>query len=132
MIDRVNPATMWDSTANGHSQISVVEPGRLAFLSGQIGVPSSGEPAPADLVEQAKLISASIHSALMELRASPSDIVLARLYVVDATAERMQAAWSVFLELFDGAMPSATVVGVSALADARLQLELEVVVRLPV
>jgi hypothetical protein len=29
-VTRRNPATMWDSTANGHSQISIAEAGRMA------------------------------------------------------------------------------------------------------
>jgi enamine deaminase RidA (YjgF/YER057c/UK114 family) len=35
-VSRRNPPAMWDMASRGWSQISVAEPGRLAFLSGQI------------------------------------------------------------------------------------------------
>jgi enamine deaminase RidA (YjgF/YER057c/UK114 family) len=37
-VSRRNPPTMWDMASLGFSHISVAEPGRLAFLSGQIAV----------------------------------------------------------------------------------------------
>ena len=43
-VSRRNPPTMWDMASRGWSHISVAEPGRLAFLSGQIAVtPGSGD-----------------------------------------------------------------------------------------
>ncbi len=48
-VSRRNPATMWDMASLGYSHISVAEPGRLAFLSGQIATTQAGEEMPKDL-----------------------------------------------------------------------------------
>ncbi|WP_292216117.1 RidA family protein [Mesorhizobium sp.] len=59
-VTRRNPATMWGSTANGRSQISVAEAGRMAYLSGQIATSSDGAPLPASVREQAERITVSL------------------------------------------------------------------------
>ncbi len=56
---------------------------------------------------------------------------MVRLYVVDLTPARMQEAMPHLLDFFDGAQPSLTGVGVTALAAPDLQLEVEMIVRLP-
>jgi hypothetical protein len=65
------------------------------------------------------------------LSAKPQDIVIARVYVVDLTPERMEEVMPPFLATFEGAQPSVTGLGVAALASPELQVEMELVVRLP-
>ena len=79
---------MWDMASGGFSHISVAEPGRLAFLSGQIAATPGSEDVPKDLAGQAKLATASLAAALKELEASAQDIVMLRVYVVNATRKR--------------------------------------------
>ena len=86
-VSRRNPPTMWDMASVGFSHISVAEPGRLAFLSGQIAATPGSEDVPKDLAGQAKLATASLAAALKELGASAQDIVMLRVYVVNATTE---------------------------------------------
>ena len=52
-VSRRNPPAMWDMASLGWSQISVAEPGRLAFLSGQIAATAGREGVPEDLAGQA-------------------------------------------------------------------------------
>lgn len=130
-VTRRNPATMWDSTANGHSQISIAEAGRMAYLSGQIATSSDGAPLPAGVREQAERITGSLRAALDELRATVRDIVMLRLYVVDGTTERFLEAYTAVQELLDGEMPSVTVLGVQSLFTPELQVEIEMTVRVP-
>lgn len=130
-VTRRNPPTLWDSTANGHSQISIAEAGRLAFLSGQIAVPPDGGATPGDLAGQARMVAANLSAALDDLGASARDVVLLRIYVVDATKERFGEAASPILEMLKGEQPSVTAIGVQALYASELQLEVEMVVRLP-
>ena len=91
-VSRRNPATMWDMTSVGFSHISVVEPGRLAFLSGQIATTLGSEGVPDDLASQARLATANLAAALKELKASAQDIVMLRVYVVNADREKFQQA----------------------------------------
>ncbi|MEO9526881.1 RidA family protein [Roseibium sp.] len=130
-IIRLNPPTLPDAGAIGYSQISVVEAGRLAFVSGQVALRPGGDPVPSGLAEQAGIVAANAKAALDALGATPRDIAIARCFVTDLTPERLDLAFSPVLEMFDGAQPSVTGVGVSALADPDFQIELELTVRLP-
>ncbi len=130
-IIRLNPPELPDTSAIGYSQISVVEPGRMAYISGQVAWRASGEPVPANLGEQMAIVSANARTALKSIGATPDNIVVARVYVVDLTPERLEALMPPLLHTFDGAQPCITGVGVSALAAPELQVELELVVRLP-
>jgi enamine deaminase RidA (YjgF/YER057c/UK114 family) len=130
-VSRRNPMTMWDMASLGWSQISVAEPGRLAFLSGQIASAPGRGGVPEDLAGQAKLATASLASALKELKASAQDIVMLRVYVVNATMEAFGQAIAPLRELAGDAMPSITTIGVQALYTPELKVEIEMVVRLP-
>ena len=109
----------------------VAEPGRLAFLSGQIAGKPGSEDVPDELVGQAKLATASLAAALKELEASAQDIVMLRVYVVNATTEAFQQVLPALRELLGDAMPSITTIGVQALYTPEIQVEIEMVVRLP-
>ncbi|MBX2856073.1 MAG: hypothetical protein KTR21_13865 [Rhodobacteraceae bacterium] len=130
-ITRLNPPTMPSSEALGYSQISIVEPGRMAYVSGQVAVGLDGGSTPADLAGQAKLAAANAKAALDALGATPEDIVIARCYVTDLTPERLEEGFPPLLEMFAGAKPCVTGVGVAALAAPHLQIEIELTVRLP-
>lgn len=130
-LTRLNPASLPDAGAIGYSQITTVEPGRLAFISGQVALPPDGGPVPDSLAEQAKVVVGNARAALEAVGASPQDLVMARVYVVDLTPERLETLMPRLLDLFDGAKPSLTGIGVAALAGPELQLEVEMIARLP-
>lgn len=130
-ITRVNPAMLPNSGEMGYSQISIVEPGRMAYISGQVAWQANGEPVPSDLTKQMKLVAKNARSALEAIGAKPEDVVLARVYMVDLTPERLEQLMPAFMATFDGAQPCVTGVGVAALAAPDLQVEMELVVRLP-
>jgi len=130
-VSRLNPATMWDMTSVGFSHISVVEPGRLAFLSGQIARTPGSADVPDDLASQARLATANLATALKELKASAQDIVMLRVYVVNADREKFQQAVAPLRQLVGDAMPSITTVGVQALYMPEIKVEIEMTVRLP-
>jgi enamine deaminase RidA (YjgF/YER057c/UK114 family) len=129
-VSRRNPPTMWDMASVGFSHISIAEPGRLAMLSGQIAAKPGSVDAPKDLAGQAKLATASLAAALQELKASAQDIVMLRVYVVNATMEAFGQAIGPLRELVGDAMPSITTIGVQALYKAEIKVEIEMVVRL--
>jgi enamine deaminase RidA (YjgF/YER057c/UK114 family) len=130
-VSRRNPPTMWDMASLGYSHISIAEPGRLAFLSGQVAVTPGGGEVPEDLAGQAKLATASLAAALEDLEATAKDIVMLRVYVVNATSAAFGQAVTPLRELFGDAMPSITTIGVQALYKPEIKVEIEMVVRLP-
>jgi len=130
-IVRMNPSTLPNAGEMGYSQISIVEPGRMAYVSGQVAWRPNGEPVPTDLMEQMKIVATNAKAALHALGATPEDIVIARCFVTDLTPERLDQVFPPLLEMFNGAKPCITGVGVAALAASDLQVELELTVRLP-
>jgi enamine deaminase RidA (YjgF/YER057c/UK114 family) len=130
-IVRTNPPSLPDAGKSGYSQISIVEPGRMAYVSGQVAWRPNGEPAPADLAEQMKMVAANAKAALDALGATPQQIVIAQCFMTDLTPERLSQVFPPLLEMFNGAKPCITGVGVASLAAPDLQVELELTVRLP-
>lgn len=130
-ISRLNPSTLPDASAAGYSQITTVEPGRLAFISGQVAWRRDGGPTPQGLAEQATLVVENAQAALAAVGAAASDVIMVRIYMVDLTPQRLEELTPHLATLFDGAQPSVTGVGVAALAAPDLQLEIEMTVRLP-
>ena len=130
-IIRLNPSTLPNAGEMGYSQISIVEPGRMAYISGQVAWRPNGEAVPESLVEQMRIVLENVRAALAAVGAGPHDVVIARLYVVDLTPERLEEIMPGFLTAFEGAQPCVTGVGVQALAAPDLQVEMELVVRLP-
>lgn len=130
-IQRLNPPQLFDASQNHHSHISVVAPGSLAFFSGQVAWTASGTPPPATLAGQAELVASHLQTCLDAVRATPQDIAMMRIYVVDLTPARTQAVFPALQRFLQGAHPSMTGIGVQALAGPDLQIEIEMVVRVP-
>ena len=130
-VSRRNPPVMWDMASRGWSHISIAEPGRLAFLSGQIAAAPGFKEVPEDIAGQAKLATASLAIALQDLEATSQDIVMLRVYVVNATSEAFGQAMTPLREMLGDAMPSITTIGVQALYTTEIRVEIEMVVRLP-
>lgn len=129
MINRVNPDALPDSASIGYSQISVADAGRIAYVSGQVASKGNGEPAPDNITEQTKWVIANLSGALDALDANTEDIVWLRVYVVDLDDEKMAESFPLLLEFLNGSQPSLTGIGVSALADNDLMLEVEMAVQ---
>lgn len=130
-VVRLNPSSLPDAGAAGYSQISIAEPGRIAFISGQVAWDRDGAPTPQTLPEQAALVVRYAKAALDAIGASAKDLLIVRVYLVNLNEERLGQLWPHLHALFDGAQPSLTGIGVAALAGPDLQLEIEMTVRIP-
>jgi len=130
-IARLNPPTLPDAGKMGYSQISIVEPGRMAYVSGQVAWRPDGQPPPSELAEQMKIVTANAKAALDALGATPEDIVIARCFMTDLNSETLAQVFPPLLEFFKGAKPCITGVGVASLAAPELKVELELTIRLP-
>ena len=128
---RMNPPTLPDAGRVGYSQISVTPPGPLAFVSGQVPWRRDGGAVPADLGEQTDIVVENLSHALAALDAGPEQIAQMRIYMTDLRPETQEVVMTRLVAFLDGAQPSLTGIGVSALASPELQLEIEMVVSLP-
>jgi enamine deaminase RidA (YjgF/YER057c/UK114 family) len=59
-VTPINPSYLWDMSSLGWSQISLAEPGRLAFISGQVAGSPVGDKIPSDLTSQSRIVAANI------------------------------------------------------------------------
>ncbi|MGJ3263321.1 MAG: RidA family protein [Salinarimonas sp.] len=130
-VTRLNPTDLPNSGSIGYSQISISEPGRLAFVSGQVAWRPEGGAVPQALESQAAIVVANLRHALAALGARPDDIVQMRIFALDLRPEAQATIMGALAGFLDGAKPSLTGVGVAALATPELQLEIEMVVRPP-
>lgn len=130
LVTRISPASLPDTEALGYSQISVVEPGRLAFVSGQVATDRNGN-VPTGLRAQTETVVRNLGAALEALGASSYDIVQLRIYSLDMTEAGIGTLMGVVGAFLRGARPSLTGVGVTALASPDFLLEIEMVVRVP-
>lgn len=128
-IDRMNPPALPDAGTVGYSQISIVHPAPLAFVSGQVAWRADGAAAPASLGEQTGIVVENLQGALDALQATPDDIVQMRIYMTDLRAETQEIAMQEILRFLDGAQPSLTGIGVDALAGPDLLIEVEMTVQ---
>ncbi|MEN0063391.1 MAG: RidA family protein [Myxococcota bacterium] len=129
-IARMNPDRLFDPSGSHYSHVSTVTSGPLAFVSGQVAW-ADGKPAPSGLREQAHIVVGHLGTCLEALSATPSDIVMLRIYVVDLTPERTVEVMEPLGAFLGDSFPSLTGIGVAALAGPELQLEVEMVVRVP-
>jgi len=130
-ITRMNPDALPDAGAVGYSQISVVEPGRLAWVSGQVAWRRGGGAVPASLAEQTTIVLENLRAALEALGAAPTDIVILRAYLTDLRPETQDIVMTQLMPFLGAARPCITGVGVAALATPELKLEVEMTVRVP-
>ena len=127
---RMNPDTLPDAAKAGYSQITIANPGRLAFVSGQVAWGADGSVVPGTLEAQTKQVVANLGGALRALNAGNRDIVQMRVYMTELNDETMAIAMTQIVNFLDGEQPSLTGIGVAALAGPDLKIEIEMVVQL--
>ena len=130
-LTRMNPDSLPDAGSVGYSQITIVEPGRLAWVSGQVAWRRGGGAIPTTLVEQTTIVLANLRASLDAIGAEPRDIVILRAYMTDLRPETQEVVMTQLLPFLGSARPCITAVGVAKLATPELQLEVEMTVRVP-
>lgn len=130
-ILRLNPAGLPDASGLGYAQITVAQPGALAFVSGQVALSAHGEPTPPTLTGQTEMVISNLKAALGSLGATPSDILQMRIYVLDLDDEALGIIMGQITAFLNGALPALTGVAVAALAAPDLLIETEMTVQMP-
>lgn len=123
----LNPPSM--SKPTGYSHVAIVAAGRQIHLSGQVALDADGKLAGGnDLGAQAEQVYQNIRAGLAAAGADFSRVFKVVTFVVDLDAEKAAIVRAVRLRhLGDGPFPASTMVGVAALVDPRLLIEIEVI-----
>ncbi len=130
-VSRLNPDTLFNAQDFGYSHISIVEPGRLAFVSGQAAIRPDGTVFSGGLAEQTALALENVRLCLEALGADLNCIVQIRCQIVNLDTEAMAAVLPRLQDFLAGTEPGLLVLGVDALANPELHVAFELTVRLP-
>ncbi|OLT49173.1 enamine deaminase RidA [Saccharomonospora sp. CUA-673] len=133
-VELVNPPGL--PTPEVYAQLSIAEGSRMVFISGQVARDEDGSPVgPGDLAAQAEQAYANVHTAITAAGGTFADIAKLTVYVVDWEPSKMA-------QLGEGASRAAerlgfdlvrpiTLLGVAALGEPDLLIEVEAVAVLP-
>ena len=125
----INPPEL--HPAPGFSHITVAEPGRVAYIAGQVALgPDFSLVGGDDLGAQTEAAMRNIEVALKAVNASWNDVVRRTIYTLAPTEYEVITA---AIEKVQGSKehPAQTIIGVTGLAVPGLLIEIEVTVRLP-
>jgi enamine deaminase RidA (YjgF/YER057c/UK114 family) len=113
----------------GYTHVVEVQPGRIAYISGQVAFNSAGElVGSGDIVAQTRQVFENLKSALAGLNATFADVIKLNYYAVDAS--RLAEIRDVRNQ-YISAPPASTFVVAKGLVRPELLIEIEAVVALP-
>ena len=121
----INP-TDWLSGFNINHAIEVTGAQRVLYLSGQTSTGPDGAPLhDGDLVAQVRTAWSNLKDALTAAGMAPTDIVRLNIYTTDVPAFMEKAGDVIPIFAGDGCKPVSTLLGVAALFDPEIMVELE-------
>ena len=126
MTRRVSSGTPWEPVA-GYSR--AVAAGDFVFVSGCTSVADGVFVHPGDAGAQTTQAIANVAHALENLGVGLADVVRTRMYVTDIS--RWEEYGLAHGAAFGDAMPATSMVGVAALVDPRMLVEVEAVAYRP-
>ncbi|MCU0448761.1 MAG: RidA family protein [Bernardetiaceae bacterium] len=126
-LEHLNPPG-W-SIPPGYSQAVKVQAGTTVYLSGQVPTNAQGQlVGQGDFAAQVRQVFANLQTVLQAAGATFADVVKVNYYVVGLTPERRNLIREVRANYLDLKQPPAsTLVGVTALYDPEVLIEIEVV-----
>ena len=127
--EHLQPEGVFESGAFGFSQVVTTGPGKLVFVSGQVGWDADMKlVGGTDLRGQAEQALANLGRCLAAAGAAPADVTMMRVYVVGYRPEHGAVLGPLIRDFHAGGRPPAsTWIGVAALASPELLVEIEAV-----
>jgi len=121
----INP-TPWLRHFNMNHAIEVTGASRTLYLSGQTSTSADAAPLhPGDLLAQFQTAWGNLKAALSVAEMSPLNIVRMNIYTTDVTQFMEKAEDIIPIFASDGVQPVCTLLGISALFDPDLMVEIE-------
>ena len=113
-----------------YTQVTVVQGGSIAFISGQVAVDSQGKVVGAgDIQAQAVQVFENLKLALGGVGATFDDVIKFTIYIVGLTQEKRKAVMDVRGRYISHKNPpAATMIGIDQLVEPDLLVEIEAVV----
>ena len=121
----INP-TEWLLAFNINQGIEVTGAQRVLYLSGQTATTADGAPMhPGDLAAQFRLAWENLKDALAAAEMDPTNIVRLNMYTIDVEGFMAAAGELTSVLAGDGCKPVSTLLGVAALFEPEVMIELE-------
>ena len=125
-LERINPTGL--AAGGAYTHVVVAQPGRLVFVSGQVGLDSEGQlVGEGDVVAQARQAFSNLITALHAAGASPDDVTKVTIFVAGYSPESMEGIRAARREAFGDVLPASTFLGVQSLARPEFLIEVEAV-----
>ncbi len=133
-VELVNPETL--PKAEAYAQVGVATGSRTVYVSGQVARTADGAPVGKDdLAAQVEQAFSNLVAALTAVGADYTDVAKLTIYLVDWTPDKMGAfvegAGRVAQRLGINPIRPATLLGVAALSEPDLLVEIEAIAVLP-
>jgi enamine deaminase RidA (YjgF/YER057c/UK114 family) len=125
-IRKVSSGAIWESIV-GYSR--AVAAGDFVFVTGCTSIDGAEFVHDGDAFAQTAQAIANVRSALEKLGVGLADVVRTRIFVTDMS--RWEEYGRAHAEAFAATMPATTMIGVSALIDPRMLVEVEAVAYKP-
>jgi enamine deaminase RidA (YjgF/YER057c/UK114 family) len=126
MTRKVSSATHWEPVV-GYSR--AVAAGDFVFVSGCTSVVDGEFVHPGDAQAQTRQALANVAQALGHFGLGPDDVVRTRMFVTDMS--RWEEYGRAHGAVFGDTMPATSMIGVAALVDPRMLIEVEAVAYRP-
>ena len=125
--ESINPSSVFRSLDHGFSQAVVASGRRTLYVAGQTAWDRHKQLiGGSDLEEQARQAFRNLRSVVETAGGRLADVVCLRIYIVNYRPENAEAVAVAFRQSFSGeGTPACTWIGVAALADPGLLIEVE-------
>jgi enamine deaminase RidA (YjgF/YER057c/UK114 family) len=123
---KVSSGAVWEPVV-GYSR--AVAAGDFVFVSGCTSIAGADFVHPGDAFAQTTRAIANVRDALEALGAGLADVVRTRIYVTDMS--RWEEYGRAHGEAFAGTMPATSMIGITALVDPRMLVEVEAIAYKP-
>lgn len=121
----LDPDTVFDSRQYGFSQAVVTGGGRRVVLSGQVATDPDERTIGDDLATQLPIVFDNIERVLAAAGAALSDVVVLRIYLVEAVRDQQQAVTDELLRRFPDDPPATSWLVISGLSEPGWLVEIE-------
>ena len=125
-LEHLQPDGLFQSQQFGFTQVVTSPPGKLVFVSGQVGFDESAQVVgKGDLGAQAEQALANLGRALDAAGATAADVAFLRIYIANYDPSKLAALGPLLPKFFGEKLPAQTLLGVQSLATPDLLIELE-------
>ena len=129
-LEYIQPDGIFDSR-QFFTQVVAAKPGRIVFISGQVGWDEQGKVVSSEFAGQVQKAFANLRLALQGAGAGPEHVTKITSFIVDHDEAKLEPFREQVGMLFGDRLPASTLLGVERLARDDLLFEVEAIAVIP-